>query len=57
MGTTILGRVSLILLSVLAPAAAWAQPIGAFRWQLQPYCNVVTVNVSQNGTVQPGRHR
>lgn len=51
MGTTILGRVSLILLSVLAPAAAWAQPIGAFRWQLQPYCNVVTVNVSQNGTV------
>jgi len=29
------------------PAAA--QPLGSFRWQLQPYCNVVTVAVVQQG--------
>jgi hypothetical protein len=26
-----------------------AQPVGTFRWQMQPYCNVVTVNVAQQG--------
>lgn len=34
-----------------APPLADAQPIGEFRWQLQPYCNVVTVNVSRTGIV------
>lgn len=34
----------------LAPDAA-AQPLGTFRWQLEPYCNVVTVAVTQNGAV------
>ncbi len=34
---------------VLAGAhAADAQPLGTFRWQLQPYCNVVTATVSQS---------
>jgi hypothetical protein len=34
---------------VLAGAhAADAQSLGTFRWQLQPYCNVVTVTVSQS---------
>lgn len=28
-----------------------AQPLGTFRWQLQPYCNVVTINVTQQGGV------
>lgn len=28
-----------------------AQPLGAFRWQLQPFCNVITVNATQNGAV------
>ena len=28
-----------------------AQPLGTFRWQLQPFCNVVTANVTQNGAV------
>lgn len=28
-----------------------AQPIGTFRWQLQPYCNIVTLNVTQHGAV------
>ncbi len=31
--------------------SASAQPIGTFRWQLQPYCNVVTVAVTQVGGV------
>jgi len=31
------------------PAAA--QPIGAFRWQLQPYCNVLTLVVAQQNGV------
>jgi hypothetical protein len=26
-----------------------AQSLGTFRWQLQPYCNVVSVTVTQNG--------
>ncbi len=26
-----------------------AQPLGTFSWQLAPYCNVVTVSVTQNG--------
>jgi hypothetical protein len=28
-----------------------AQPLGTFRWQLRPFCNVVTVAVTQNGAV------
>ena len=51
MSAMILVRVSLILLSALAPAAASAQPLGTFRWQMQPYCNVVTVTVTQSGSV------
>jgi len=35
-----------VLLPVL-PAAA--QPLGAFRWQLQPYCNILTLAVVQQG--------
>jgi hypothetical protein len=34
---------------LLSPAAA--QSIGTFRWQLQPFCNVVTVSVTQNGAI------
>ncbi len=29
-----------------AAAAAQAQPIGTFTWQLKPYCNVVTLHVT-----------
>lgn len=28
-----------------------AQPLGTFRWQLQPFCNVVTLNVTQQGGI------
>lgn len=38
-------------IGVLASTEAGAQPLGTFSWQLQPYCNVVTVNVTQTGAV------
>jgi hypothetical protein len=46
-----------IALTGLAVAVMWpvtaahAQPVGTFRWQLQPYCNVFTVNVIQQGGI------
>jgi len=33
--------------SMVAPVSA--QPLGTFRWQLQPYCNVISVAVVQQG--------
>ena len=30
-------------------APASAQPLGSYRWQLQPYCNIITVAVVQQG--------
>ena len=39
------------LLLVVPSLPAAAQPLGTFRWQLQPYCNVLTLAVTQNGTV------
>lgn len=44
-------RASLILWCTLAPALALAQPLGTFRWQMLPYCNVVTVSVTAIGGV------
>jgi hypothetical protein len=41
----------LLMLGWLPPSAADAQPLGSFRWQLQPFCNVVTLSVTQNGGV------
>jgi hypothetical protein len=42
----------LALAAALAlPEISAAQPLGTFRWQLQPFCNVVTVNVTQQGAV------
>ncbi|MDH4066821.1 MAG: hypothetical protein OEW19_20665, partial [Acidobacteriota bacterium] len=38
-------------LTLVPPAAAMAQSLGTFRWQLQPYCNIVTVTVTQVGGV------
>ena len=34
---------------VVATGSAWAQPIGTFKWQLQPYCNVISVAVTGVG--------
>ena len=40
---------ALLLCLTAGAGAAGAQSLGVFRWQLQPYCNVVTVTVVQNG--------
>jgi Chaperone of endosialidase len=37
--------------SLAVPAVAQAQPVGTFRWQMQPFCNVLTINVTQSGAV------
>ncbi len=45
------------VVGLLAAAAVWgqtpasAQSLGTFTWQLQPFCNRVTVSVAQNGGV------
>lgn len=46
-----LGIVLSIAASILVPGMAPAQSLGTFRWQQQPYCNVLVVNVVQNGAV------
>ena len=39
-----------MLLAILATSGtATAQPLGTFRWQTQPYCNVISVAVTQTG--------
>jgi hypothetical protein len=42
---------ALLITLVWTSVSANAQPIGTFRWQLQPYCNVVTVNVTQQNSI------
>ncbi|MCC6988835.1 MAG: hypothetical protein IT181_07540, partial [Acidobacteria bacterium] len=49
---TRLSLASLCSVFVIAAAtAAPAQTLGTFTWQLQPFCNVVTVTVTQDGAV------
>ena len=38
-------------LVVFGAVHAGAQSLGTFRWQLQPFCNIVTVEVTQTGGV------
>jgi Chaperone of endosialidase len=40
-----------VIILTIGPTAAHAQSIGTFRWQLQPYCNVVTLSITQAGAV------
>ena len=44
---------TLLLLAFAAavPGTVHAQSLGTFRWQLQPYCNIITVQVTQIGSV------
>ena len=35
----------------LSSTSAYAQSRGTFRWQLQPFCNVITVDVTQHGAI------
>src|SRR5262245_21243543 len=44
--TACLGLLGLLL--VARPAGA--QPLGTFRWQLSPFCNVLSLQVTQIGT-------
>ena len=46
-------RSSVLLLVglVFTAASAVAQPLGAFRWNVAPYCSVLTLNVTQQGGV------
>lgn len=45
-----IGVLIVVGMTVAAERAA-AQPLGSFTWQLQPFCNRVTVNVRQDGSV------
>jgi hypothetical protein len=38
-----------LVLIVVQRSVVTAQPLGTFSWQLAPYCNVVTVAVTQDG--------
>lgn len=42
--------VTSVVFLLATTGSAWAQPLGTFRWQLQPYCNVVSVNVIGQGS-------
>jgi hypothetical protein len=41
--------VATLLAGLFTAAMATAQPVGTFKWQQMPYCNLVTVSVVQNG--------
>lgn len=47
---SVAGSLLMTLLVVSLPTAT-AQPLGTYRWQLQPYCNLLTVNVVQTAGV------
>jgi hypothetical protein len=49
MKTFRIAAVTLVVGALLPVLPAAAQPLGSFRWQLQPYCNIVTVSVVQQG--------
>ena len=36
---------------ILSTSPLDAQPLGSFSWQLQPFCNNLTVNVTQQGSL------
>lgn len=47
----LIAGVAVFAMCSFGPAGAHAQTLGAFTWQLQPYCNRVTFVVAQNGPV------
>ncbi len=44
-----IAALTLVVGAFMPVLTAAAQPLGSFRWQLQPYCNVVTLAVVQQG--------
>jgi hypothetical protein len=51
MSRTSLARWFIFVIILAIGHTARAQSIGTFRWQLQPYCNLVTLSVTQAGGV------
>ena len=51
MRTHLLTTLGIFVVMGSAPSLARAQSLGTFSWQLQPYCNVVSVSVIQQGAV------
>ncbi len=43
--------ISVVIGLVLCSAPVAAQPLGSFRWQIVPYCNVLTLSLAQQGGV------
>ena len=44
--------IALAMLAVILTAVSTAaQPLGTFRWQIQPHCNVLTINVTQQAGI------
>jgi hypothetical protein len=43
-------RLVVVLGVLCVPGLAFAQPVGTFRWQSQPFCNVITLAVTRVGT-------
>ncbi len=41
----------LVALATLGTSVAFAQPVGTYRWQAQPFCNVIEVAVTQQDGV------
>jgi len=49
--TRLCGAILAVAALVVSVPAADAQPLGTFRWQQQPYCNILTLNVVQSGGI------
>ena len=51
MSRRVAGLVMIVgVIGAMAPVVS-TQALGTFRWQLQPYCNTLTLNVRQDGVV------
>jgi hypothetical protein len=48
-GVTLVFGAAVLIANVGASATASAQPLGTFRWQTQPFCNVLILNVTVSG--------
>lgn len=51
MRRNVFGAAAVLTLVAASATAVSAQPLGTFRWQLQPFCNIVTLNVIQQSGV------
>ncbi len=50
-GMTRLALAAALAVGLGGTSRAEAQSLGTFQWQLQPYCNLVSVTVTQNGAL------